>query len=577
MNEINTLIQLRDIFKKVDAKYEDEKELKPLFQKVDSEYEDEKELKPLFQKVDVEYKDEKELKPLFQKINLRENDSTFNPNQLESTDTIEENIYTGLEIKSEKIDMIKILNNTTSIIEKGILPNNETLDKKVLKSFYGKDTIEKIKEDKVTENKKEKIIQKLYRYIIKLDIIRTIDGSLYRYSKYSHLERINRSNEELEINSLINKIDRISLEPRVITDLVKKIKQDPDLVIKYEELNRNNNLINVKNGVVDIQTGNIYSHNRYYNFDYVINANYIPYENYKLSAFDKFVNTSLEGNSEKITILLEIMGYLVSGYTSAKKAFFLVGVPHSGKSMISRVITYMIGEGNVSNVPLQRMHEKFLLSELSSHKVNIAAEIGSSDLKNIEVFKSIVGNDALVAEFKNKDPFKFKPTIKLLFCGNQLPSIYDSEATSAFMDRLTFLIFSNSVPEHERDLNLEEKIIREIDGIFTESVFALMKLRERNFIFTQTNDEFDVLTEYKNSQNHISDFVEEYCIINKNNNVYVEEIKNAYENYCYKNLLTPYKQDKFNNYILNINSGIVKKKFRKNGQNKWGYIGIGLK
>lgn len=560
MNKIDNLNKSKNIFKKL---YVDD--------------ENEKEIISIFKKLHVEDENEKKLMPIFKEINLQENDSIYYHNQLESRDIIEKNICESVELKPGKIDILKRLNNTIKIIEKDILQTNEILDKRELKDFYEKDTIEKIKEDKVTENKKEKIIEKLYRYIIKLDIIRTIGGSLYRYSEYSHLERINRANEELEINSLINKTDRISLEPRVITDLVKKIKQDPDLVIKYEELNRNNNLINAKNGVIDIQTGKIYSHNRNYNFDYVINANYIPNANYKLNAFQKFVNMSLEGNIEKITILLEIMGYLVSGYTSAKKAFFLVGAPHSGKSMISRVITYMIGESNVSNVPLQRMHEKFLLSELSSHKVNIAAEIGSSDLKNIEVFKSIVGNDALVAEFKNKDPFKFKPQIKLLFCGNQLPSIYDSEATSAFMDRLTFLIFANSIPEHERDFNLEEKIIKEIDGIFTQSVFALMKLRERNFIFTQTNEEVNVLTEYKNSQNHISDFVEEYCIINKNNSVYVEEIKNAYENYCYKNLLTPYKQDKFNNYILNINSGIVKKKFRKDGQNKWGYIGIGLK
>ncbi|HBE9333770.1 TPA: DNA primase family protein [Clostridioides difficile] len=519
------------------------------------------ELKPLFIKSEEISIEEKEidnldqgLKPLF--------------SQLEEART-EENEIDSL---NQEINKLRIFKSSISKLEK-----NDDLKFNTQIKVNENNNLDL--ESNMSENKNQLLY--LYRNIVNKDCISIIDNSLYIYNnKYGYLKHVKKNDEEIEINRLIPKEHRERIHPNTVISIIRKLKSDPELQISNEEINTCKGLINCKNGVVDVMNGILMPHDKKYKFTYVINANYnVEYLNnpLKLHNFNGFIETSLEGNKEKIQLLMETIGYLSSSYTNAKKAFFLVGKPHSGKSVLSRLISYMVGEENVSNISMHKLGDRFSIGQYKDKKINICAEIGSLDIKNIDIFKAITGNDYLAGEYKGKDLFYYKSEIKLLFCGNHMPSIAEDELSSAFVDRLVFLKFNKSTPEEKIDYQLENKLKEEVDGIFTISIMYLRNLVANNFRFIKPKDSNEFLDYYKKKQNHIEEFVDEYCSIGEEYKVHISELYETYKKYCNINYIDLYNSNKFKDYIMSIDDRIIKSKFRMNGENRHGFKGIGLK
>lgn len=75
---------------------------------------------------------------------------------------------------------------------------------------------------------------------------------------------------------------------------------------------------------------------------------------------------------------------------------------------------------------------------------------------------------------KGKDPFEFVFRGKLIFAGNVLPTSRDADVTNAFLERLTVLAFTQSVPKDKQDPDLLQKLLLEKDAIFSLAVKALI-------------------------------------------------------------------------------------------------------
>ena len=453
---------------------------------------------------------------------------------------------------------------------------NVTLCRKNFKEVYD-EKMELTKQQFYTDNKNISL-QQVYKFIIDQDKIRIINGSMYIYNdKFGCFEYVEVKNEGKEINKFIHELIRVKIRPKLTADIIKKLKDEPNIHIDSDEINSIKTLINCKNGVVDLESGKLLSHKKEYLFTYCIKANFILNED-EIDApnFEKFIETSLEGDKEKRKLLLETMGYLSSNYNEAKTAFIFLGKPHSGKSLLSKLIAKLIGEKEVSNIPLHKLGDRFSIAEFSNHRININAEISSCKLNNIDVFKAIVGGDYLTGEYKGQSPFSFKCRIKLLFCGNFMPELKDLEVGDAFTDRLQFLLFNVTTPEEKRNYNLENLLMEEIDSIFTLSIYELKELIKKNFEFQKVSDSQEFVNFYKNENNHIDEFIKERCILGKDYKIHSKDIYSEYINFCDENCIEVYKQNKFLAFLGNVPS-IEKGRFRIEGKNCRGFNGISIK
>lgn len=486
-----------------------------------------------------------------------------------------ENKLTVRLIKNGEI--VEFNNDLKHITDKNIENRfNVKIKKRNSKEVYDEKK-EVVQEQFYTENKKISL-QQIYEFIITQNKIRIINGSIYIYnSKFGYFEHIEMNNEGREINKFIHDSIRSKIRPNIITDIIKKLKDEPNIQVENDEVNSDKKLINCQNGVIDLESGELLNHKKEYLFTYCIRANFILDKN-KIDTynFEKFVETSLENNKRKRKLLLEIIGYLISNYNEAKKAFIFLGKPHSGKSLLSKLIAKLIGEKEVSNISLHKLGDRFSIAEFSNHKININAEINASKLNNLDVFKSIVGGDYITGEYKGQSPFSFKCRIKLLFCGNYMPELRDMEVGDAFVDRLTILLFNTTTPEEKRNYNLEELLISEIDSIFTLAIYELKKLVKRNFEFQKVDDSQAFIKLYRNEQNHINEFINERCILGEEYKIYSKDIYTEYINFCDDNCIETYSSKKFLSFLSNV-PYIENTRFRMNGKNNRGYKGITIK
>lgn len=401
-------------------------------------------------------------------------------------------------------------------------------------------------------------------------------------SEEGYWKTIEEGSEILELNRYIELETRKRIPEKIMQEVVKKLKNEPSINKRDDEFNSNENLVNCKNGVLNILTGTLTEHDYKYLFTYCINANYLEEINdYELNNvyyknFYNYCKSTFGEDYKKVKFLLEIIGYLISDINRCKKAFIFVGKPHSGKSLLTRIIIKLIGEKNVSNVPFNKLGDRFSKAEFSTHKININAEMNTMPIKNIETFKALVGNDYISAEYKGKPLFNFKSKIKLLFCGNSMPEIKDMECTEAFVDRLLFLVFPKSVNREKMDYKLEEKLEKELDYIFTLAMESLQKLMERNYDFTLPDDSKKFEMDYRNNQNHINDFINDCCELGEAKRIHTTTLYSIYIKFCKNNCISPYKQRCFGEYINNI-EGVERGKFRLNGKNLRGFIGISIK
>src|SRR5579872_5692792 len=90
---------------------------------------------------------------------------------------------------------------------------------------------------------------------------------------------------------------------------------------------------------------------------------------------------------------------------SMQKFLVLIGEGGNGKSVVARTWTALVGASNVSNTALERFGERFALHGTLGKLLNICQEPGTLNVSAENALKAIVGEDRLMFEQKNKDPF----------------------------------------------------------------------------------------------------------------------------------------------------------------------------
>lgn len=358
-----------------------------------------------------------------------------------------------------------------------------------------------------------------------------------------------------------------------VSDIIDRLKTDSSLQANIDDFNPYEHLTNMQNGVLNLKTGERLNHSQEYNFNYCVQANYTP--NPKGGSYlIKFIKTCTDSNPEKERQLQQMIGYAISSLYTGKKASVLIGKPHSGKSLLLSLTTSVIGSDFVSHVPLHKLSNEFILAHIHNKRANICNEINDQALSNLDTFKSIVGNDEMVACYKGKDHFSFQSKIKLMFSGNEMASLKKLDKTSAFFDRLIFLTFNYTVPEAQRDHNLKDKLIKyDKDYFVWWAMEGARRLLEQNYVFSECKESNEFKKKYISEQNHVKDFVNIYCLKGPEHKIHLTCLHDEYLQYCKNNCFLPFPREKF---FAEISKEDVEKcKFRVDGSNAlWGYKGI---
>lgn len=325
---------------------------------------------------------------------------------------------------------------------------------------------------------------------------------------------------------------------------IRDCREQWDILVSkdFDDFNRNPYLVNVRNGLLDIRDMSFNEHTPSYLSTVQLNVEYNPQVD--CPQFKKFLNEVLD--CKLIPLVQEIVGYLLTTNTASQKAFVFWGPARTGKSTLLWVVEYLLlGKKNVSNIPWQEIGDKFKTAELLGKLANVFSDLPSKSIDDTGIFKVVTGEDYLMAEKKNKNPFKFKPFARLVFSCNELPRNY-VDRTEGFYRRLIIVPFSRQIDKSKIDKALKYKFQREKEGILNWALEGLKRLYENNFEFSENELTDGVKKEYKRENNNVISFVEECCELDSLFSCSRIELYESYKEFCVEAGLKALSQIKFN-------------------------------
>lgn len=418
----------------------------------------------------------------------------------------------------------------------------------------------------------------LVRFFIELGNLRHYQGSLYFYrSRRGFWQRLAKADTALALRKYINEDCSQKIGARRMHQVINTMLELPELEADFSV--QHEKLLNVTNGVVDLETLKVTPHDRSLRFTYCLNFCFIKSAVLEdAPTFLRYLQTSLEYDTmrKKTRCFLETIGYCVSSLRGARKAFFWIGKTSAGKSKFLQVIEHVVGEENVSNLALHDIAERFKTAKLLHARLNVSSEIRTSKLKNLDVWKDVVSGERITVETKGGHPFEFSPNVRMIFAGNELPKLAEADAENAVLSRIKVILFNFSIPRSEWDHELVEKLCMEKDVIFSLAVATLPGLIANHYIFARTADEEAFIENYVFEQNSAKEFFLSCCCFEKGARVHVRPLYDVYSAYCRDNAVEAVSESDFKRTILK--EGVIPRKFRLNGSKPLaGYIGVRMK
>jgi putative DNA primase/helicase len=257
---------------------------------------------------------------------------------------------------------------------------------------------------------------------------------------------------------------------------------------KRETLEPPINLINLKNGILDIETLELHPHSSDYCFTNRLPVKYDPEA--VAPKFRQFMSEIVV--PEDSLTLQEFTGYFLYRSYKFQKVALLEGDGNNGKSTFVGVQKALLGPDNITAIPLQNLGRRFTAARLYHKMANLYPDLSSTALRDTGMFKQSTGGDMIEAEIKySMNTLKFVSYCKHEYSANILPVI-EEDNSKAFYRRWMIINFPNEFEGDKCDKNILAKITTpdELSGVLNWALEGLHRLRQnQGFTYSKTADE----------------------------------------------------------------------------------------
>lgn len=386
-------------------------------------------------------------------------------------------------------------------------------------------------------------------YFVNRGDIFVMGGECYQYREGRYVEASsyvrNSIKEMIVVDSLIDQ-SRIVEVFRLLLDDTRILKQASDL-------NSDSNLINFKNGVWDITNGKLLPHDSKYLQTLQIPHN-IP------SEFKEFEDTKLytylsdvcKLSEENIDMLVKYMAYSLTLSYGLKTFMVLLGPSNTGKSVLLRFMTNLVGKINTSALSIHELNARFYPTQLYGKLLNACGDNSALPLSAIENLKKITGGDQIMYEKKgNPNIFFFTPFAKLIFSFNQMP-LQLEEKSNAFYKRMRILIM-------DKELYLNDEYVNKLcsEESIEEVLPFLMSLLPVGEI-PRTRESNKSIENLRMDSDSVHAFIEKRCRKEPEAILSKQDMYDRYIRFCVDNGREAHKKHSFMRHMRGLGYGEVR-------------------
>lgn len=223
-------------------------------------------------------------------------------------------------------------------------------------------------------------------------------------------------------------------------------------------------LLNTPDGVIDLRSGERRAHDP---ADHLTKVTSVSPSG-ECPTWLAFLQRVTDYDSELQDFIQRMLGYTLTGDTSAHALFFAHGTGANGKSVMVDTVAGILGDYH-RTAPI----ETFTASTGERHPTELAMLRGARLVTAVETeegrrwaesrIKVLTGGDKISARFMRQDFFEFTPQFKLVIAGNHKPGLRSVD--EAIRRRFHLVPFTVTIPAAERDPNLRHKLKAEWPGI----------------------------------------------------------------------------------------------------------------
>jgi putative DNA primase/helicase len=305
----------------------------------------------------------------------------------------------------------------------------------------------------------------------------------------------------------------------------------PELNIKTDFLDKDPWLFNIKNGTIDLRTGELREHKQEDLITRVANVEYD--QNADCPVWKQFIMEIMNYNTDLIRFIQNAAGWAITGDTSEQSMFILFGTGANGKSTFLNTIMNILGDYAIATPTETFMRKKGDqitndIARLRGTRFVTTTEAEHGRRLSEPLIKQITGNDRMTARFLYGEFFNFVPTFKIWMATNHKPVIKGTD--HGIWRRIKLIPFITRIEEEKQDKHLEQKLMLEGPGILNWLIEGAKRWCQEGLktpaIIIKATDE------YRAEMDVIGNFLKERCLQQPGLMIKARELFKCYQDWC---------------------------------------------
>ncbi|NBT26006.1 MAG: hypothetical protein EBT09_05535 [Actinobacteria bacterium] len=316
---------------------------------------------------------------------------------------------------------------------------------------------------------------------------------------------------------------------------VELAKSLPGISIRSEVLNRNRDIIVVRDGTLDLRTTLVTPHRREDLITTVIKWDG-ELAHFDLNAECPVFMQSLatwQPDPEVRTYLQRLAGYSLTGHVRERVIAIFWGTGRNGKSTFVEALKHTFGDHahqSSTDLIMQRRGVDASaaspeLAALQGKRLVVMDETSEGGKLDEARVKWLTGNDRLSARKLFGDPFEFDPTHTIILTTNHRPVI--RSGGEAIWDRIHQVPWETRIRDADVDRTLPERLLAERPGIFTWLVLGSGSWYDRGL--DPPLSVRKATDEYRDSSDWFGLFLEDCCYLAEGQMTTAKDLHKAYD------------------------------------------------
>lgn len=292
---------------------------------------------------------------------------------------------------------------------------------------------------------------------------------------------------------------------RGIDAILKELKSVQGVRANIEDFDNHPSKLAVRNGVVDLRTGKLETHDPSLLLTRRIDFDYVPAAFAK--RWDQFLTECFPGQPDMPAYLQRLVGYGITGEVDEQIFVVHYGTGSNGKSVFTEELTYIF-KAITTTTPFSTFEARRGdgipndIAALAGARLVMAPEGNQGKLMDEALLKRVTGRDLMSARFMRREFFEFRPQFLLQMASNYRPAFKGQD--EGLWRRVKLIEWRAHFTGASKDVTLPAVLEAEAEGVLAWAIQGAVQwyangLQEPEAITAVTTDyrtQSDILVDF---------------------------------------------------------------------------------